>query len=90
MKVQYSRRALGELDGIYARIAKDSPRAAREQRNLIGGALKRLRRSPSLGKQTDVAAIRKLVIGKGRYAAYYSIEKNFIVIVRILRTRQNQ
>ncbi len=88
MRIRYTRKALAQLDDIYAFIEARNPRAAYAVNAHIKRAIGRLARFPRSGPQTDIAQIRVLPVVRYRYLVFYAVDEQ-AQEVHILRIRHS-
>lgn len=89
MNVRLTLRAESDLEGIFRYIAADSETAAREVVAAILDALNVLEQFPAAGRSRDDLFDGLRSWPALQYAAYYVIEENEVLIVRILGGGQN-
>ncbi len=89
MKVRYGVCVLSQLDAIYTHIFEENPGAARSMIVGIRASIHLLGDFPQLGRATDVADVRRLVLGARPYIAFYSICGGEVRILRVLHGKQN-
>ena len=86
MRVSYSRRALAQLDEIFAYIAKDNAAAAAAVVNRIDALIALLGKYPTMGRATDKEGVRVMGVRRYPYLIFYKILPDGDEI-RILRVR---
>lgn len=93
VEIRLTPQAHQDLEAIYTYISKDGKNIASQQINLIFKSLDNLKEFPKMGK--DISnhldtkyKYRSLSIEKS-YIAFYRIEQDHIMIIRILRTSQD-
>lgn len=86
MKIVYSRRALAQLDAIFAFIGKDNPAAAAAVVNRVETCAGRLGEYPYLGRVTEKENVRVFVVAPYPYLLFYMVVPHQIE-VRILSVR---
>lgn len=93
LEIKLTPKAHQDIENIYAYILKDGKNIATKQVSLIYKSLENLKDFPRLGK--DLSNFfsmnydyRVLSIDK-TYLAFYKIEQDHILIVRILRSSQD-
>ncbi len=67
MSVRYTRRALLQLNDIFAYIAADKPRAAHDVHLKIRRMIDSLAGFPFIGRATDMPGVRVLTIARYPY-----------------------
>jgi toxin ParE1/3/4 len=86
MRVSYSRRALAQLDEIFAYIAKDNETAAKAVVDRIDALVRLLGKYPTIGRATDKEGVRVIGVRRYPYLVFYKILSDRDE-VRILRVR---
>lgn len=74
MRVRYSRRALAQISEILVFLAEDSPRAASLFVQRAEALASLLARHPTIGRRTDLAAVRVFAIRPYPYLLFYRVE----------------
>ena len=93
MKVRYSRRALAQVEEIFAYISKDNPKAAAAVVQRIETIALLAGQYPAMGRPTDLADVRAMSVRPYPYVIFYKVldERNEIRILRVRHTaRQPQ
>jgi toxin ParE1/3/4 len=85
MRVRFTRRALAQLDTIFAHIAHDDPIAAAAVVARVEAVASLLGEFPRLGRPTDVEGVRMIKIPRYPYLLFYTLIG--ADRVRILRVR---
>ena len=89
MTVRYAQRALRDLDEILAYIADENPLAAAGVVTHTKGSLERLDRYPKMGRPTDdERGARVLVIARTNYKAFYDIDADGVLVLRVMHGAQ--
>ncbi len=88
MKVMYSRRALSQLASVYEYLIERNPEGAHNVTESIRQTIARLSNLPLLGKPTDETDVHVLIEPTYRYCVFYRIESEYLVVIRILHSRQ--
>ena len=85
MKVRFGRRALSQLDEIFAYIASDNPRAAASVVERIETVVALLGRNPALGRPTDSRNVRVFRPSQYPYLIFYrwNPDKDEVTVLRI-------
>jgi toxin ParE1/3/4 len=86
MRIRYTRRALSDLDAIYAYLDQRSPAAARSVKGLIERRISWLADFPLMAPETDEPGIRELSIIQYPYKVYYEIAEDEVWIIHIRHT----
>ena len=86
MRVEWTRKALANLDNAVEYIAADNPNAARNVAQKIWNTTQLLAEQPGLGRPGRVTGTRELVITGLPYVIPYLEKNGIIVILRILHT----
>lgn len=86
MKLEYLAAARDDLTDIVTYISEDNPDAARRVVARIHQSLSILVDFPSIGRETEFPGLFKWSIPNLRYAAYYRVERDKIVIAAVLHT----
>lgn len=89
--VRFSLQALADLEDIAAYIEARNPIAARQVINRIEELCFALGEMPGLGRPSEVAGARKLLVPKWGYKIIYEIadDPNRIVILRVYHGARN-
>ena len=93
LDIRLTPQAHQDIENIYNYISKDGKNIAFQQINLIFKSLDNLKVFPKMGKDIRnylnvKKKYRSLYIGKS-YIAFYRIEQDYIMIIRILWTNQD-
>jgi plasmid stabilization system protein ParE len=85
MKPRYTRRALGQIAEISAFLATDSPRVAARFAERVELVALLLARHPTIGRRTDLEAVRVFAVRPFSYLMFYRVEpdENGITVLRI-------
>jgi toxin ParE1/3/4 len=84
MRLRYTRRALSDIQSIYAYIAADNPRAARAVELVIRQTAELLADFPHLGVRTVRSPeFRGIKAGRYPYRIYYRIRGDEVWIVHV-------
>lgn len=89
MKLRIYGPARSDIEGAFAYIAQESPRAARSVVERILSALETLPKNPMKGRPCRVEGTRELVIPRTPYIAVYEVGENSVAIVRVIHGRQS-
>ena len=84
----YSARA--QLAEIFDYIEQENPRAAREVQATIKSSIELLGRFPFSGRATDEPGVRVLTIIRYRHRAFYRLQQDDVLILRILHAARNE
>ncbi len=74
MKLRFTSRAISDLAAIADYIHARNPPAALAVRDAILRSLQTLALFPEIGRQQNIAGVRKLVTQKYRYLVYYTVD----------------
>jgi len=83
MKLRFTRRAIQDLNDIADYIRQRNPQGARRVRTAILETLQTLVLFPLIGRRQTTEGVRKLVIRRYPYLAYYAIDEASEEIVRL-------
>ena len=86
--VRWTRRALGRLDQIGRRIAKDDPDAAGRVIAKLISLADMLAERPAMGRPGRISGTRELVAADISYILPYRVEPDAVEILTILHTAQ--
>ena len=88
MRVCYSRRALVQLEDIFAYIAKDNPTAAAAVVRRVEALALLLGRHPAIGRPTDKEGVRVMSARPYPYVLFYKVlaERDEVRILRVRHT----
>jgi toxin ParE1/3/4 len=81
---RWLRRALRDLDDVYAYVAADNPAAAGRLVEQIEEGVQRLSRHPRMGRVGRVPGTRELVIAGTPFLVVYLLEADRAVILTVL------
>jgi addiction module RelE/StbE family toxin len=84
MKLVWSIFAQADRDEIFDYILADSPRAAVAIDDRIREQVQKLARFPELGRPGRIEGTRELVIPRTPYIAAYRIDRDVVMILRVL------
>jgi toxin ParE1/3/4 len=90
VKVDWSARALRDLDEIIDFIAQDSPSAAFRMESRIDEAAKSLDRMPNRGRLSNRLGARELVISGTPYVIVYVVREGRVLIASVLHGAQDR
>lgn len=88
MKLVWSRLALADRDNIFDYIEAENPLAAIAIDERIQQQVERLLQFPAVGRSGRVTGTRELVLNRTSYIAAYRLEKESIVVLRVLHGAQ--
>ena len=80
MRVQYSPRAVRDIDEIRRHIEKDNPKAAWVAAAFIKRSIALLEDWPHHGRATDKQNVRRLVVANYPYVVYYRVTDEVVVV----------
>jgi toxin ParE1/3/4 len=88
VKVVWSETALGQLDEIFAYIARDNPAAATKVASRIRATADLLATTPRIGRTTDRPGIFVLTMARYPYVIFYRLipRKGQVRVIRIRHT----
>jgi toxin ParE1/3/4 len=86
MKVRYSRRALRQLDEIFAHIAADNRRAEASLATRVEAPVQLIARHPMIGRPTDLDSVRVFRAAPYPYLIFYCVESDSVTILRVRHT----
>lgn len=91
MRVRYSRRALAQIEEIFAYIAKDNPRAAAAVIRRIETIALLIGQYPAMGRPTALADVRAMSVRPHPYVVFYKIfaGQDEVRILRVRHTSQH-
>jgi plasmid stabilization system protein ParE len=75
MKVRFTSRARLDLIGIADYIRSRNPAAALAVRQAILGSLQTVALFPEIGRQQNLAGVRKFITRRYRYLVYYTVDR---------------
>lgn len=90
-ELQWSLRALADLQRLYDFLERDSRLAAARTVQSLARAPERLRENPRLGEQLFQFApreVRRILVG--RYEIRYEVQTESIIVLRLWHTRENR
>lgn len=90
MKLVWTRRALFELDAIFAYVARDSRAAAARLTGEIERRAAILAAHPEIGRPGSVDEIRELVLGGTPYILPYRVRDGRVEILAVLHSAQQR
>ncbi len=92
MTVRYSRRALRQLDEIFAYVAADNRRVAASIVARVEVLAHLIARHPTIGRPTDLEGVRVFRATPYPYLIFYSVEPSSgtITILRVRHTSRAQ
>ena len=73
MSIQFSPRALADLEGIRAYLVPLNPHGAERVRRAIAEAIDRCERNPKTGTRTDEPGVFRRPLRKYRYTIFYRL-----------------
>ena len=85
-RIEASRAALADLDGIYDYIARDNPRAAADVLRELDSSIQLLADQPKLGRRYPFRRMR--LLPHGNYLIFYREHPGTIEIVRVIDGRR--
>ena len=88
MRLEWSRFALEDRDGIFDYIEQDSPRAAVLVDERIGQQVKLLLEFPECGRPGRIEDTRELFISRTPYIVAYCLQAGVVRILRMLHDAQ--
>jgi toxin ParE1/3/4 len=88
MRVRYTKRAFIDREAIFDYLAECSPNGALNVRRAIVQTIRRLEGYPDLGRRTEVAGVRELVVPRYPYKIYYRVEREEIWLLHIRDARR--
>ena len=91
MEVEWSSKALADLDRLFAFLASVNRRAAARTVQSLAAAPARLLEHPRLGERLEEfepREVRRILIGK--YEMRYELEGSLIYVLRIWHTREDR
>ena len=89
MKLRYTRRAAGELDEISRYFLEHNPRAGEEFFSALEVLLGHLTVMPALGRPTNIANVRVIVVPRYPYRIFYMAERDTINVLSIFHTARD-
>ncbi len=85
MRARYSKLALNELDDIFDYIAKNNPASAELVQRRVRSVVEHIARHPKGAQQVqERPGVRRVPLVRYPYVIYYTVEKNEVVILRII------
>ena len=91
MRIRYTRKALAQIDEIFAFIEARDERAARAVSARIERAIGQLARFPHSGRPTSIPGIRVLSVTRYRYLVFHIVNEvdREVYILRVRHAAQN-
>lgn len=90
MRIEWSKGAEKNLDGIETYIARDNPRAAvKTVLKIVRRASEQLSMYPSSGRPGRIDGTRELVLPELPYIVIYTVRRETIFIVRVFHAAQD-
>lgn len=86
-RIEASRAALADLDGIYDDIAAENPRGAASLLRELDSSIQLLADQPKLGRAYRIRRLR--LLPHGHYLIFYRERPGAIEIVRVIDGRRN-
>jgi addiction module RelE/StbE family toxin len=86
MRVEWTRKALSNLDNAVEYIAADNPTVAHKVAQKIWNSTQLLTKQPGMGRPGRVTGTRELIITGLPYVVPYIEKDGIILILRILHT----
>jgi toxin ParE1/3/4 len=74
MKLRFTPRAIADLTEIAEYIRERNPKASQAVREAILSSLRTLALFPDIGRRQTIEGVRKLVVRRYRYLAYYTVD----------------
>jgi toxin ParE1/3/4 len=88
VRIVWLARAVADREAIVDIIARDSPRAAREQGDRIQASIDLLSDNPEAGRQGRLGGTREKVAPRTPYVVIYRLSHDKIEVLRILHGAQ--
>jgi len=88
MKVVWSRRAIRDLTGVRAYIARRDPSAANEIAMRILDAVDTVSRQPQIGRAGRIGGTREFAVAGTSYILIYRLRKQHIGLAHVFDSRQ--
>ncbi|KRE13770.1 hypothetical protein ASE66_16415 [Bosea sp. Root483D1] len=88
MKLRWTKRALAEIDAIFAYVSTDSPTAAERLALLIETKVQSLLDHPNLGRPGRVDGTREFVVTGTPYILPYRVRNGRVEILAVLHASQ--
>jgi addiction module RelE/StbE family toxin len=86
MKIRWTEGAVSNLDNVEEYIAQDNPSAAVATVNKIIDSALMLADYPTIGKRGRERGTRELVIASLPYIVIYALQREELVVLRVLHT----
>ncbi len=83
LSLDYTPRALAELDGVLGQIGEQSPIGAMRVRRRIKAIIIMLARHPHAGQKTSIPGLRRIVVTPYPYVVFYQPRERSVVIIAI-------
>lgn len=83
MQVRWLRRALANLEGETAYIARDNPIAAAQVAEAIENAVNHLVKNPAMGRPGRIPGTRELIVSGLPYLVPYRVRGGTVEILRV-------
>ncbi len=94
IRLEYSQAALADINRLVSFLINNNISVALETFDIIDDAIQVLKRHPDIGRITNTAGKRELIISRGRtgYIAIYEFDKltEVVVILAIKHQRENE
>lgn len=90
MKLQYTPRAIRDLDGIRKYIEKDNPSAAWVVASFIRRSIRSLEDMPYQGRATETEDVRRLTVMNYPYVVYYRVKDTSVAVLSVRHTARNR
>jgi addiction module RelE/StbE family toxin len=92
MKLVFDERALTDLEGIHAWIAKDDPPAAKAVVDRLFDSVEHLAVYPEMGRQGLVAGTREWVVPRLPYIVVYEVNegRDEVIVIAIFHGAQER
>jgi addiction module RelE/StbE family toxin len=89
VKLQFTGRALDDLNRLRAFIASDNPQAARRIGETLRQSIRRLLDQPHMGQAVDERpGVRRWV--SGPYVVHYQVEAQTLIVLRVRHGREQK
>ncbi len=89
MRIVWTSMANRMLDGVGEYIAKDNPKAATKLLKQIRKSVKLLQSNPFLGRRTDFADLRELVVHPN-YIVSYRVSADIVQVLQVWHVAQQR
>jgi addiction module RelE/StbE family toxin len=90
MKLRWDRRAITDLEAIYAYIAADNPKAAKRVVDRIEKSVSRLLFMPMSGRPGVKKGMRLLVVPRAPYIVVHRVRSKTVDILAVLHTARRR